>query len=146
MNIPNPRATAANAPMITPAATAVATKNNEPTIDPMIAAIANSIAALSQNLNNLAAAVNATNANFDHLTAMINQGPAAGGGGGRASGGEGGGRPGGGVGGRPVHFALSPGHAKDNLVINYHKKHGSSLYNAMKDAVAIEFHMSKKTQ
>ena len=135
MNIPNPHATAANAPEITSTHAAVATKNNVLTLHPRITAIANGMAALTQNLNNLAKAVNATNANVNHLTAMINQIPAAGGGGGG---------PGGEVSGGPVPFALSPGCAKEDLVIDYCKKRGSSLYNAGKVAVATEFDTSNK--
>ena len=117
MNNLNPCATAANAQEIAPANAAVATANNEPTLYPLITAIANGIAVLTQNLNNLAAAVNATY----HLNSMINQGPPTGGGGGGAGGGGGGGGPGGGGGGGPVPFALSPGHAEADLVIDYHK-------------------------
>ena len=88
-NIPNPCATAANAPEIAPATATVAAANNKPTLDPVIAAIVKSIAALSQNLNNLASAVNASNANINHFTTIISQGPAAGGEGGAGGGGGG---------------------------------------------------------
>ena len=105
----------------------------------MITAIAKGIGALTQNLTYFAAAVNATNANVNHLTTMINQGPAAGGGGGGA-----GGEPGRGVSVGPVPFALSPGCAEDDLVIEHHKKRGGSLYNVWKEAVATKFDMIHK--
>ena len=110
----------------------------------MIAAIENGITVLTQNLNNFAAAVNATNANFNHLTAVINQGPAAGGGGGGAWGEGGGGEPDGGVSVGLFPFALIPGCTDDDLVIDDCEKRGSSLYNAGKEAVATEFDISHK--
>ena len=111
-NIPIPCATAANAPEIASVTAVVATVNNKSTLDPMMAAIANGIAAHTQNLNNLATAVNATNANVNHLTTMINQGSAANGGGGGAGGRGSGEGSGGGVGGGPVPLALSLGCTK----------------------------------
>ena len=73
MNIPNLHATATNAQEIAPANATVATTNNEPTLDPVIIAIANGIAVLTQNLSNLTAAVNVTNTNVDHLTAVMEE-------------------------------------------------------------------------
>ena len=110
INVPNSCATAANAPEIALATAAVAPMCNKPPLDPMIAAIANGIAVLTQNHNNLTTDVNATNANVNHLMAMINQGPAASGGGGGAGRGAGGGGKG------SVFFAKFPGHAEDDLV------------------------------